>query len=234
MKSIIPPIKTGNIWHSPLNVYWHADQIVKKVGAEAVEKKTEFQMLRDARVGAVVALCMFEKMNRVTYVQLYKPDPPDVILMQPSGEKWETRDITQVEVTTYVNPQQTLLEQLKRRKILPGQPAYNENYILAVNMGKHAVVAPGPISKYLKENKNVFPIWLLQEVSMSPDVIAKLTWINPGEVHETEVNLGKAAYDFKRLRFPDVIGTKRVGSIEYVRAEPSNPDNRAPWETVGD
>jgi 5-methylcytosine-specific restriction endonuclease McrBC regulatory subunit McrC len=38
-------IKTGKIWHSPLNVYWHIQELTKKVGSEAIKKQNKYQMV---------------------------------------------------------------------------------------------------------------------------------------------------------------------------------------------
>lgn len=231
---VIPPVVTGSIWHSPLNVYWHIQQLTKRVGPEAIESKNPFyNMVREARLGAVISLVMFSRMGKPTYLQLHRPDPPDIIIMQPSKISVGTRDITQVEITTYLNTREPLLDQLKRKKIPPGRPVLSENYILLVNVGIGAVIDPNPIKTYLNENKNVFPVWLLQEKSARPDTMAKLTMIHPEEIYEIEINVGKAAHDFQKLGYPDVIRSKRASSVKFVRAEPTGKNYDAPWETIG-
>lgn len=231
---VIPPVVTGTFWHSPLNVYWHVQELTKKVGSETIESKDPFyNMVREARVGAVLALIMFARMHKPTYLQLHRPDPPDIIIMQPSKISVGTRDITQVEITTYLNPRETLLDQLKRKKIPLGRPVFSENYILLVNVGIGTIVDPKPIKDYLKHNKNVFPVWLLQEKSAHPDTIAKLVMIHPEEIFEIEVNVGKAAHDLQELKYPDVVHPKRAGNVKFVRAEYTGKNYDAPWETIG-
>lgn len=232
---VIPPVVTGKIWHSPLNVYWHIQQETKKLGEKAIESNTPFyNRVREARIGAVLCLAMFAKMGKPTYLQLHTPDPPDLVVMQPSKENIGTRDITQVEITTYIGkPKVSLLKQLKKRKIPPGIPVLSENYILLVNVGIGLQVNPNLIMNYLKINQNVFPVWLLQEKVARPDTIAKLTMIYPEEVYEIEVNIGKAANDFQKLGYFDIVHSRRTGSIKFVRAEPGGKFYDAPWETIG-
>lgn len=222
-------IKPGNIWHSPTNVYWHIQKLSEKVDAKSLETRREYQMVREARVGAVVALAMFKKLGKPTYIQLYKPDPPDLILMQQNGV---TKDITQVEVTRYAGePKETILEQLKR-KDPQGFHKYSENYILVVNLGIGMKVDFEPVRDYLNSNKTPFPVWVVQEKSNYPDTIARLVIVNP-KIYEMEINIGEAAHIFDSLKLPGVIHSKRVGNPKLVRAESIGDNYEAPWNTIG-
>lgn len=224
-------INTNKIWHSPLNVYWHIQKLTEKVGTEAIEKERKYQPVREARIGAVMALAMFREMDKPTYLQLYKPDPPDVILMQPSKAKKGQLDITLVEITSYIRkPQETLLEQLKRSKIKPGVPYLSENYILVVNIGIGLKVDCTPLREYLNENKKLFPypIWTFQQISRHPDTIGRVVIVNP-ETITMDVNIGESAYLWKKAKLPDLLNTKRVANPKLVRFEESKVNNSAPW-----
>jgi len=226
-------IKPGSIWHSPSNVYWHIQQLTKKVGAGAIETRREHQMVREARVGAVISLVLFKRLGKPTFLQLYKPDPPDVILMQPSKEKIGQRDITQLEITSYVGkPKESLLKQLKRTKTPPGRHLYSENHIILVNVGKGLKVDYKPIRDYLNQNKTPFPVWTLQEKESRPDTIARVVIVNP-EIFEIDVNVGEAVHIFEKLKPPGVIHSKRVSKTELVRVESAKKCYEAPWETIG-
>lgn len=225
-------IKTGKIWHSPLNVYWHIQKLTEKVGAEAIENRSDYQGVREARIGAVMALVMFQRMGKPTYIQLYKPDPPDVILMQPSKDFKGQLDIILVEMTSFVRGRkESLLEQLKRTKAKPGIHTLSEEYILAVNVGVGLDVDYKPIRDYLNENKTPFPVWAVQQVASYPDTIAKVVMINP-ELREMNVNVGESAYLLRESKWPDVLHTRRVAKRELVRLERAEKFYQAPWETI--
>lgn len=226
-------IKTGNIWHSPTNVYWHIQKLTENVGEEAIEKQGKYQNVREARVGAVVALVMFKRLGKPTFLQLYKPDPPDVILMQLSKKNIGQRDITQLEITSYIGePRESLLEQLKRTKTPPGIHIFSENHILIVNVGVGLKVDYDPIRRYLNKDKIPFPVWTLQEKESYPDTIARVVIVNP-EIYQIDVNVGESVHNFEKLKFPGVIRSKRVSKVELVRAEPSGRNYEAPWDTIG-
>lgn len=227
-------INTGKIWHSPLNVYWHIQELTKKVGVEAIEKERKYQQVREARVGAVMALSVFKRMNKPTYLQLYKPDPPDVILMQPSKEVKGRLDITLVEITTYIRkPNESLLDQLKRSKLKPGIPYLSDNYILAVNVGIGLEVDYEPIRDYLNENIKLFPypIWTFQQISNYPNTIGRIVIVNP-KLITIDVNIGESTYLWEKLKLPDVLNTSRVANPDLVRYEPSEKCYLTPWETI--
>lgn len=230
---MVPKIHTNKIWHSPINVYWHLDKLAQKVGQSAIETSGKYKSAREARIGAVVALALFKRTHKPTFLQLYKPDPPDVVLMQPSKSSLGTRDITQLEITSYLGkPKETLLEQLKRTKVPPGINLLSDNYILIVNLGIGINIKYEPIRDYLNENNTVFPVWTVQEKEAHPDTIAKVVIVNP-EIYEMNINVGEAAAEFKKSGLPHVIRSKRAGSSKFLKAENAGPNYEAPWETIG-
>jgi len=218
-------------WHTPLNVYWHLKKLTDEVGAEAIERERKYQLVREARVGAVVALSMFRRMGKPSYIQLFKPDPPDVILMQQNMSTGE-RDITQLEITTFLTDTKEPLVDLIKRKDPPGTHKYSDNYIVVVNIGKNLTVDYNPSRDYLNQNDAPFPVWAVQETSAHPDTIAKVTIINP-EIHEMEINLGEAAHTLNQVEPFGVIHSKRTGNPLLVRAEMAEKNYAAPWETIG-
>lgn len=223
-------VKPGSIWHSPPNVYWHIQEETKKVGQETIENSGKYEKLREARVAAVAALVMFKLTNKPAYVQLYKPDPPDALVMQRSLQVKGQQDISQIEITTYPgNKGESLIQQLKRTKVPPGVHLFSENYILVVNLFKGVTVNFEEINKYLVENKTPFPIWSIQEVESRPDTVAELVIINP-EVYKIRVNIGEAVHIFNKFGLPGVIRTKRVGSTDLVRMEKAEKTYITPWD----
>jgi hypothetical protein len=234
MEPHVDMINTGKIWHSPLNVYWHIQKLTEKVGADAIEKQNKYKSVREARVGAVMALVMFKRLNKPTYLQLYKPDPPDVILMQPSKTKKGQLDITLVEITSYIRePKESLLDQLKRNKIKPGISNLSENYILAINIGIGLETDYEPLRDYLNANIKLFPypIWTFQQISSYPDTIARVVIVNP-EIITMDVNIGESAHLWKEAKLPGVINTKRIANPDLVRYEKSDNNYSAPWEEI--
>lgn len=225
-------IKTGKFWHSPLNVYWHIQELTKEVGPEAIESDIKYQQAREARSGAILALAMFKMLGSPMYLQLYKPDPPDLILMHPSAGVRGRLNIFPVEITTFSGASsETLLEQLKRTKIKPGIHALSKEDLLLVNLGVGLDVDYEPIRDYLNENKTPFAVWTIQEISKHPDTIARVVSINP-ELREIVVNVGEAADSLGKLKIGDVLRTSRVGSEKRVRWEEVEKIYYAPWETV--
>ena len=118
--------RTGDIWHSPYNVYKHIGRLTKQVGQEAIEKEGKYKPVREARIASVTALTIFQRTNKPADVQLPPQDPPDAYLMQQSIEKVGQIDITTLEITSYrANRNETLLEQLQRTKAI-NIPKYSE------------------------------------------------------------------------------------------------------------
>lgn len=226
------PIIPNKIFHSPINFYHHFQKLVEEVGLETIERDAQYQIVREARVGAVLSLIMFGRLNRPTYFQMFKPDPPDLILMQPSQESYGTRDITQIEVSHYVGtPKESLLERVKR-KDPPGRHHYSDNYILVYNIGIGLEPNFNEVCKYLNHNNTPFPIWAIQEIPNQSDTTARLVIVNP-EKYETTINIGLSAHEFQKLKLPDVIHSKRAGSIKSVRMEKSEKFEIPPWESIG-
>lgn len=227
-------IKTSKIWHSPANVYWHIQELTKKVGAEAIENKNKYQKVREARTGAVLAMAQSKLSGNPTYVQLHKDEPPDVILMQISKDIKGQLDILPVEITTYAGqPKGSLLEQLKRTKVKPGIHVLPKECYLVVNVGIELDVEYEPIMEYLNENETPFHVITIQQVSNYPDTIARVVFINP-KFRKIDINIGKeAANTVRQSASIDVLCTRRVGKVELVKLEKAEKIYDAPWKTIG-
>lgn len=225
-------VKPGSIWHSPLNVYWHLQKEAEKVGTEKLENDGKYQDRREARIAAVMALILFRLTNKPAFIQLYRPDPPDALIMQRSVEVKGQQDITQLEITRYLgNSHESLLDQLKRNKVPPGVHKYSENYILVVNIYKNVEVNFEEVNTYLLENKTPFPVWCIRELEAHPDTICEVTVVNPF-VEKRTVNLGESAHVYDKLQLPGIIRTRRVGKTDLVRIEKAEKSYLAPWETL--
>lgn len=219
-------------WHSPINVFWHLKKLTDKVGIKAIESKRNYQSVREARIGAVAALSIFKSTGKPTYLQLYKPDPPDIILMQQDRSTGE-REITQLEITTYLTETRDSLLDLIKRKDPIGTHKYSDNYILVVNIGKNLNPNFEQVRDYLNSNDAPFPVWAVQEISSYPDTIAELTIINP-DIYQIQINLGEAAHVLNIVAPYGVIHSRRTGNPATIMFEPSGKNYKAPWETIGE
>lgn len=226
-------IKPKPLWHSPLQVYYHIDRLTEQVGKKVIESRGRYGFVQECRVGAVLALCMFMQTGKPTYLQLHRPDPPDLFLMQISDSRKGQLDLMQVEVTSYLGvPEEDLLTQLKRTKLPEGWHKYSSRYILLTHLGIGFEVNYRPISNYLKLNKSPFPLMVIQEIQEYPDTISALDILDP-EWHRLEINVGEAAYRFKQLKLPDLLRTVRVGDPKKVGIERNaHIKDVTPWESL--
>ncbi len=233
---VLSPVKSGNIWHSPLNVYWHIQKLIEKLGQDGLEKHKQYKSIRESQIAAVIALVLFRMRNIPAYIQMYKPDPPDALIMQPSRTNKGQMDISTLEITQYRgNNKESLFDQLKRTKIGPNINTLSSFYILVVDLWPNVKVEDEEYQKintYLNENKTPYPVWVIQETEKHPDTMAELTILNP-ELHKTLINIGEAAHTYKQLGAPDVLRVRRVGSKDLVRTEKAEKNYKAAWESFG-
>lgn len=142
-------------WHSPTNVYMHIQKLVKDVGFEAINKNPLYQKVREARIGVVMAFILSQMRGLPTFLRFPLKDPPDVYLMQPNDG---TMDIVTVEITSYRESEESLLEQLKRTKL---SQTYSYEYTLLVELLIKTKVGYDDIFKYKIEHKIDWPVWFL-------------------------------------------------------------------------
>lgn len=115
-------------WHSPTNVYMHLDKLSQQVGSDKLERSPKYQKAREARIAMIMAFVLSRIRNISTYLRLPRNEPPDVYFMQPNNG---TMDITTTELTSYRPSSESLLEQLKRKKL---KQEYTSEYILLVEL----------------------------------------------------------------------------------------------------
>ncbi len=230
-----PPIKSGDIWYSPVNVYYHTQKETEKFGQSGLNKHPKYKEIREAQIASVIALVMFRVRNIPAFIQLYKPDPPDALIMQLSPINKGEMDISLVEITQYIGKNnESLFEQLKRTKIGPNMNTLSAFYILAVDLWPDVKIADSEIEQirdYANANKIPYPIWMVQEKEKHPDTTAELTIVNP-EIHKFQLNLGESAHLYNKLGIPGVITRKRTGNPDLVRIEKAEKHYEAPWETI--
>ena len=231
----LPPVKSGNIWHSPLNVYWNIQKLTNELGQDGLEKHKQYKVIRESQIAAVIALVMFRLRNIPAYVQMYKPDPPDALVMQPSLTNKGQLDISTLEITQYRgNANESLFDQLRRTKIGPRINTLSAFYILVVDLWPGIKISEEEFTQirdYLMENKTPYPVWVIQEKEKHPDTIAELTIVNP-ELHKITINVGESAHIYKQLGAPDVQRVRRVGNKNLVRTEKAEKYYKAPWEII--
>lgn len=223
--------RTGNIWHSPYNVYKHLGRLAKQVGQEAIEKEGKYKPIREARVAAVTALVISQRTRKPAYVQLPPKDPPDAYLMQQSLERKGQLDITTLEITSYrANRGETLLDQLKRTKANSIQK-YSDEYVLVVELFSKDGIDYEAIRDYLNSISIRFPVWTLYGKTVDGSTTAEFTIINP-KIWQTEINIGEAAFKLKQDGMLDVIFIKRTGNEKNVRTELAGNYELPPWEEL--
>lgn len=221
--------RTGNIWHSPYNVYKHLGRLAKQIGQDAIEKEGKYKPVREARIAAVTALVISQRTKKPAYVQLPPKDPPDAYLMQQSLKKKGQLDITTLEITSYrANRNEALLDQLKRTKA-NGIQKYSDEYVLVVELLSKDGIDYVAIRDYLNSISIKFPVWTLYGKTIDGSTTAELTIINP-KIWQTEINIGEAAFRLKQDGMLDVIFIKRAGSEKSVRTEPAGNYELPPWE----
>lgn len=230
-----PPIlRSGKIWHSPLNVYWHTQKLTNELGLKGLRKHTKYKQIRESQIASVVALIMFRLRNIPAFIQLYKQDPPDALVMQPSKIHKGQLDISTLEITQYLGGKESLQEQLIRTKIKPGIKTLSSFYILVVDLWPGIEISDielHELNKYLMDNDVPFPVWIVQEIQSSPDTIAELTFVNP-EIHKTKINIGELASLYQKIGAPNVLNVRRTGNPNLVRTEKAEKFYDAPWDTV--
>lgn len=228
----LPPVKSGNIWHSPLNVYWHTQKLTNELGHQGLRKHSKYKQIRESQVASVVALILFRLRNIPAYIQLYKPDPPDALIMQPSIAHKGQLDISTIEITQYLGGKESLFDQLKRTKVKPGIITLSSFYILVVDLWPGVVIGDLELSRlkeYLMKNNTPFPVWIIQETQASPDTVAELTIVNP-TMHKMEINIGELASIYQKLGVPNVLHIKRTGNRDLVRMEKAEKFYDPPWD----
>lgn len=232
--SLNKPVNSGKIWHSPLNSYWHVQKLTDKIGQKSLRSHPKYQLIRESLIASVIALIMFKMKNIPAYIQLYKQDPPDALVMQPSAFSKGQLDISLLEITQFNGlNEESLLDQLKRKKINPKINTLSDFYILVVDLWPGLEVDFEEIREYLNKNKIPFPVWVIQEIGDPQDTLASLTIVNP-EIQRLTVNIGEAAHIYKQVGAPDVLRTRRVGNKKLVRTEKAVGNEKAPWETIGE
>lgn len=225
--------KTEPVWHSPLNVYWWENKLVQRIGSELLKKQSKYQKVREARIAAIVALAMYKIRGIPAYVQIPKEDPPDAYVLQESREVKGQADISTIEITTYYNDsRETLLEQIKRTKVPETHKTYSDEYVLVVEIGVRnpAIhVDYDELRNYLNKVDVRFPIWTVRDISHSGDTIAEVVIVNP-KTQKLEINVGEAAFTFKKLKLPDVQFVKQGTSKNAGKREYAGEYKRPPWD----
>jgi hypothetical protein len=216
-------------WHSPINVYGHIRKLTENIGSAAIEKKPQYKRVREARIAAIMAFVLTRIRNLPTVLRLPLHDPPDAYLMQPNSG---TMDIITVEITSYRNSKESLLEQLDRTKF---NYSYSQEYILLIELFTEDKVNYEEIYKYRIDHNIPFAIWSLKKIQDSPDTIAKVVVINP-MIMEFTVNIGQEAYYFnEKYKIPQVIFSKKAYKPEDIKTIPDiEKCNIAPWEELED
>lgn len=217
-------------WHSPANAYKHLEELKESIGLDEIEKRPQHKRAREIRIAMILCFVLSRIRNLPTFFRLPKNDPPDAYLMQPNNG---TMDITTVELTSYRQSKETLLEQLIRTKKLGTK--YSSEYLMLVHLFTEDGVDYEAINDYAVKNDIKYPIWTLRQTESSPNTVAEIVIINPS-ISKFLVNIGEEAFHFKqRYNVPHVVFSKQASSPEDVRNESSDEEcNILPWEQLED
>ena len=216
-------------WHSPTNVYMHLQELVKIYGFNLINKSPQYKRVREARIGAIMAFVVSRIRNLPTFLRLPLNDPPDLYLMQPNSG---TMDIITVEITSYRESEEPLLEQLKRTK-------FNQKYLyeltLLVELLTRTVIDYESMLKYKLKHNIDMPIWLLSKIQDFPDTIGEVITIDT-DINKFNINIGEEAYCYnKKFGSTAVIFSKRAFKLDDVRKESIQEECRIPpWENLED
>ena len=219
-------------WHTPLDVFKHYQKLVADVGFEGIEKKPEYQRVRDARSAAYFALVQSRMKEKPTFLRIPKQDPPDAYIMQPSPPDF---DAAPVECTEYKSGStETLLDQLIRSKKLSSK--YSQEYCLLISIYENIDEQYKAVHEYASTNHVPFTIATLQVVQWSPDTIVRVVLLHPFFSQEHTINVGEEAFHFReKYGVPNTVISKRAGSLERVRTQKSETViTVAPWEDLED
>ena len=121
-----------------------------------------------------------------------------------------------------------MLDQLKRTKTGQVQK-YSDEYVLAVELLSKGEIDYDAIREYLNLTKVPFPVWTLFGKTVDGSTTAEFTIINP-VTHQSEINIGEAAYNLKQQGMLDVLFVRRAGIVKSVRTEPAGTYELPPWE----
>ena len=149
--------------------------------------------------------------------------------MQPNDG---TMDIVTVEITSYRETEECLLEQLKRTKL---NQTYLYKYMVLVELLTKTKVDYYDIFKYKIEHKIDWPVWFLSKIKDSPDTTAEVITIDSA-INNFELNIGKEAYCYnQKFKTPAIVYSKKASKPEDIRSESNQKeDYTLPWEMLED
>lgn len=226
------------IWFSPISAYSSFLKVRDEVGLEAVLSNRKYQRVMETRAVAVLCFAMYVADHTPWWMQLCKNDPPDAFIMRASPTELGTKDVLGIEVTTYVRnkmgePDDTLLEQLKKTKMFAQYHKYTDHDVILVDLGNEYGAGYEAVQSYMAEIDAPYEAWFIQEVQSTPNTLLQMTICNKELLATRSIDIGQAWHDMKEANVPGKIRTQRVGSIEKVGTFTSvNRIEGAPWETM--
>ncbi len=205
-------------------------ELEKQVGWESIVNDRRYQVVREAKIGMILALSLYDMQGIPAFVQLVKDDPPDVRIAQFPLEDPGTINVINVEITTYSGKnQETLLEQLKRTKVPENYHKYGDEYILVIEIQTEQVIDYDEVSEYLLQNKVPFPVWALKPIQHTPSTIGEVITLTP-KLKKYLVDFGKLGYSQKEKKIPPTIKTQRAGRVDKAGMVPSESKYlHPPW-----
>jgi hypothetical protein len=234
----MPMISEDKIWFSPIRAFSAYMKAVENYGYDAVHQDDKYKRIVETRVVAILCFAMFEATKTPWYLQICKSDPPDALIMRQSPTVKGDDEVMGIEVTAYIRnktglPKDTLLDQLKKTKMFEYYHMYTDHDAILVDLGTDFQPDYNEIAEYMKEINAPYQVWVIQQVSTTPDTIAEMTICNVDGACQTQINIGAAWHNMKEQNILGAFRKIRVGSVDKVRVEKKGePINGAPWETM--
>lgn len=192
-------------WLRPDKAFFEAKSEGEGINTEELEYNGKYKRIREKRDLAVFGLCLYEIYRTPYFVQMNSlSDSPDAFVMRVAPNDSTTHEIGSVEITFYGRnriglPDQSLGERLSEKsgKFLKLPP----KYCLLIHIGKGLVVDYEDITNRLRNIKNNFQVFSVQEISSYPDTIARVVSCRP-EYSVRDINVGEICFNLKESNIP--------------------------------
>lgn len=221
------------IWYDPVYISTHLEKLRKTVSNDELNKNRKHQKTREAGVGMIVALALYEITNIPHYLRVLaeKEEPPDLQMMYIDPNNPGTIVVTNLEISTFTNSSQEGFQSQLERKVPANYNKYTEKEILIYHTDSFQKIDTVKAHKYLSHVKPPFPVWLIQiDKDSSGNTVALIFVIYPKHFRTPLMNTAKYADKFVKTGHPPVIRTIKTGSKKNVKITPSDTHKETPWD----
>lgn len=201
-----------NVWFRLDEAYFSYQEQAKGINMDEIEWNGRYKRIHELRDLAIFGLSYYAMQEYPCFVQMNTlSDSPDAFLTRKvSRDAYETAPI---EITFYGRnkvglPKKLLEDKLSER----GGKFYKlpEGYWLLIHLGKNLKVNHQAIADKLLSTSAKFNVFSIQEISNSPDTIARFVAYNP-KPEAFNVNVGKICYKLSQTNIPKIPTIKKGG-----------------------